>query len=680
MFNLNKVSEKFRKDFYPYRSMHMGVYGTGNNARAILQDCDDFDISCVIVRDGAGGHFCGKPVKSIEEAILDGIEMVVLAAEADIELLIYDRIREVCQKNSIKVFGLHIGDIAAFREKASLICVNAENSVGKEDIMRMIDEHDAVCFNIFDTALMRMTLDSRDVFAVVQKKAEIDNIHIGAFPYIRIHAELTNPEPFPTIHDIYSYMAKTNGLDGAVADKLKEIEISVEKKVIRARKEVYELYLYAKQQKKQVFLVSDTYLTQDILAEYLHDVGIDDYDGVFLSCELKTTKNDDLFRAIIDKHSSLNYLHIGDDKKADGLSAMMNGMDAVIIPSTYEKLMKSELMGLCTTLNNVNEKSMLGLCVQKVFGESPRQELKVDDATEYGFLFLGPVVTAFVIWLIEEIQHNRISKVLFAARDGYLFLRLYNRAIELLGINDMPEGIYFYTSRRACLRAYCRNDDALDEVLKQYNFTLDDISRNYSESENYHQMSMVDVFDCAQNEFIGYQKYIDSLGIRKDDRIAFVDLVSGGTCQYYLEQMYLSDMIGFYLSRGMSWVKKTPRICSLIEEIPGNNTNYFSKIEQVKLLEAVMTSPEPSLAGFTKDGQKVFLTNEATEEYKEFVAAVQKGITEYLEEYLRYLYVPGVKISTVIVKELMDSRNIIKIDDCILKNIHIEDELMGTKF
>jgi hypothetical protein len=66
--------------------------------------------------------------------------------------------------------------------------------------------------------------------------------------------------------------------------------------------------------------------------------------------------------------------------------------------------------------------------------------------------------------------------------------------------------------------------------------------------------------------------------------------------------------------------------------------------------------------------------------YKNFVAEVQSGITDFFEEYLRYMYVEGCPVHVSILKELMEFRNVANISDSILSNIYLEDELLGVQF
>lgn len=671
----------FKEKFSAYRTIPIGIYGIGNNARAILSDSDDFNISCVIVQTPTNGFsFFGKPVISIEEAVLNGLKLIVIAAEADIEIIIYERIKTFCIENEVDIWGLYLGDMRTLFENSFFLGLNDNDYITKDIIEKQIDEHDVISFDIFDTLLMRRTLAPRDVFKIVELKAISAGIDAEGFAFKRSHAELTNPKQTPSLEEIYSYLVKTTGMSNNSCEELMKIEIEVENDVIIPREVMCNVFNYAKDKGKRVYLVSDMYLTRDKMIRLLDSSGITGYNGLLISCEIGTTKNEDLFEFFLRECRGNSHLHIGDNRKVDGLSALTHGIDAITVSGTYEMFEKSFYCDVLRSMSNINERSMIALFAGQLFKDPFQKKNKISEPYEYGYLFIAPVITSFMIWLIEQIKDGGFNKILFAARDGYLFNKLYETYREIYRDDSLPDGIYFYTSRKSCLRAYCRNKENLDEVLQQYSFSMQDVLRNYSDGCGDYAINEDDVFEKANAEYMGYKKYIRSLNIENSDKIAIVDLVSGGTCQYYLENMFFGQIQGLYLCQGASWVKRVPRIKSMIQEFSTDLGAYFSKIEQVKLLESVMTCSEPSLAGFSENGERIFLMNKATEEYKRFVEGVQEGICAYFNTYIKHLYVPGITIHSSVYTEIMNLRNMIEIDEKLLRNIHIEDELMGTYF
>ena len=94
----------------------------------------------------------------------------------------------------------------------------------------------------------------------------------------------------------------------------------------------------------------------------------------------------------------------------------------------------------------------------------------------------------------------------------------------------------------------------------------------------------------------------------------------------------------------------------------------------------MITSPEPSLAGFTEMGEPLFLEDKSSDDDRKFVKEMQDGISDFFEEYIRYLYVEGCPVHISIVKELMSYRNVAEVDQSLLSHIYLEDELLGIQF
>lgn len=676
MFNAKQTYDCFMNKVEPYIGRKIGIYGTGNNARSIIMFSENKQILCVIERTPYSDSFCNIPLMSIEDAISCGIEIIVIAAESDVEVIIYRRISEICRDYGIKLIGLHLGDIENILSKHALYGYDGD-LVNASIVQEEIDKHDVISFDVFDTLIMRRNVIPQDVFLKIQDThlTEFKN-----FQFRRFHSEIASGIMNPSLDEIYSCMRRTYDLSNEEADELKKLEIENEKKSIVPRKSIIQLFEYAKRKGKRIFLISDMYMSPEYLKNILITFGVKGYEDILVSNVYRTTKNEDLYEVFVKRCEGQNCLHIGDHSKIDGLNAVAHGIDAIVLPSALELFKRSQYSNVLRLINTSNERALVGLFVLRMFSDPFERDYKVSNARDYGYLFIGPLISVFMTWLIEAMRKQKYTKILFASRDGYLFLKLYKKAVELMGLSGMPEGIYFYTSRRACLRAYCRSDDNLEEVLKQYTFSIDDISRNFSESEEYVKLSKEEVFRRSLAEYEGYKAYISNLDISSDDNIAFIDLISGGTCQYYLEEMFFGEMTGHYLCRGLSWVKRPPYIKALTEEHPNDPAAYFSKIEQVTLLEAVMTSPEPSLAGFTLSGNPVFLDDKSLDDDNKFVEEVQLGISEYFEVYLKYLYVEGSPVHLSIVKELMSYRNIAEVDDSILSHIYLADELLGVQF
>lgn len=677
MFNLNVISNRFRVEYMEYSQTKMAVYGTGNNAKGVLLDTVGFDIAGVVVKESYEGTFCGYPIMSIEEAANIGCKMILIAAEPDIEVVIYDRIVNFCHSKEIAIFGIHLGNMDKLFNEHQLYGFRDYENISKEFVKKQIDDHDAISFDVFDTLLMRRTLYPQDVFFLMEKRIKSMGINIDNFPMQRIHAEVSNPIKQANLDEIYEYLQQMLTLSKEEVDWLKELEIKTEKTVLAVKEPVYDLLRYAKQKGKEVYLISDMYLPEHILKKLVSNTGIEEYDGIFVSNEYRTGKTEELYDEYVKNNRDKKLLHIGDNKKADGICAITHGLDAIILPNALDVMEKSSIADVLTRTSNVSERLMVGLFVMRIFSNPFSETYEIKEVQDYAYLFLGPVVSEYMLWLLEEIEANRFTKILFAARDGWLFLRLYQMAKEQLEL-ELPEGIYFYTSRKACIRSYCADKSGLSEVLDRYTFTMDDIGRNFSSNGKTERLSEEEVLVLGKKERAGYQKYIESIHFNSNEYIGFVDLASGGTCQYFLEELFLPKMTGLYFCQTGSTAKRMPVIHSALREW-SEQTQYFSRIDHKVLIEAVISSPEPSLGGFLENGDPVFMPDNRSESDKQFIMEAQEGIAEFFSDFIK-ISIGYDHIHPAITRALLGYKDIARVSREILSHIHLEDELINVSF
>ncbi len=93
-----------------------------------------------------------------------------------------------------------------------------------------------VSFDIFDTLLIRPTLQPKDIFHVVAKK--VNAAHGVDFVKLRWDAEERLGKPNAAIHDIYAHMAQTHGLAPTTATALMEEEIRCEQTLLSPRADI----------------------------------------------------------------------------------------------------------------------------------------------------------------------------------------------------------------------------------------------------------------------------------------------------------------------------------------------------------------------------------------------------------------------------------------------------------
>ena len=91
---------------------------------------------------------------------------------------------------------------------------------------------------------------------------------------------------------------------------------------------------------------------------------------------------------------------------------------------------------------------------------------------ELGYIFLGPMVFNFFIWLKSELKNT--DKILFNSREGYFLEKIYK--IFQTKYN-LPESVYFKTSRKlSSISSFFTKDDVYDTFkLHRYSGTLSNL-------------------------------------------------------------------------------------------------------------------------------------------------------------------------------------------------------------
>ena len=83
-----------------------------------------------------------------------------------------------------------------------------------------------------------------------------------------------------------------------------------------------------------------------------------------------------------------------------------------------------------------------------------------------GYVFYGPLIFYFMVWMINNLYKNKADKVFFNTREGYFLLKSYEFVKTIIGSENLPEGIYFKTSRRMATVPAIFNEEDIYESIK----------------------------------------------------------------------------------------------------------------------------------------------------------------------------------------------------------------------
>lgn len=630
---------------------NIAIYGLSPATQEFI-DQQDEQYNIIGLLDGyrQSGTLYGKTIISMEQAIQSKVAAIIVVARPGSRRIIVNRIREMCKEHGIQLYDVYGNDL--LEPASQRMNSNAVSGIGKEELLKQIQQSEVISFDIFDTLVTRAVLYPTDVFELVERRIVSKYGSGFAFSKKRREAEQTLSQiGTPTIYEIYRELEKQIDLSEHDLREILEIEWQTEQELMLLRYDMYQIYQYALEQQKKVYLVSDMYYPAKRLKKLLDKLGIVGYEELLVSCDYGTTKGLQLFQVLKDNARAESYLHIGDNYLSDVKGAQCHGIKSAWIRSgidLYESVSWSEEFAEC---NNLEDRIKLGMFVSRLFN-SPfalsKARLTVHSPEDFGYLFLAPILSQYCKWLYHKLLQNNDSTILLGARDGYLIKRLLNELCSRADKKNINT-VYFLISRVSAVNASIVQEQeivhlsevdfcgSLRELLEtRFALTAKEVAESAYDEEitveavlKYKDIIIERALENRNN----YLKYINDLGLG-DTKLAFFDFVSTGTCHVALEKLMNQKMRGYYFIRVESeeHEKRMLDIISFYEkeevtEVGGVYEDYF-------ILENILTSPMPSLKGFDTEGNPQYVEEIRTPDEIDFVMKVQEGIVEYLKQYL----------------------------------------------
>lgn len=328
----------------------------------------------------------------------------------------------------------------------------------------LIDSHNVVFFDVFDTLITRDCSKPTDVFELVEQtyNKAVKDSHLCNFCRMRQEAEKRSARTVtaPNLDEIYDHLS----LDAFQKIKLKDIEIDIERKLSVKKYTGYALYQYAKQQGKQIIAVSDMYLGSGIIREMLSAAGYS-IDSVIVSCDYRAEKfNGKLFQIAIDNiaASKNDIVHFGDNPISDIIGAKRAGIASLWIPA------RKNLSYFKKCGESFSDNYLLPFVANRV----PLIENKL---TALGYETCGPMIVGFCQWLHQKLHGGGYQKALFCARDMLQTYQIYLRMFP----EDQDLASYFFASRKSLQSAYeaATGESRTSESIQQLTFLREYINQ-----------------------------------------------------------------------------------------------------------------------------------------------------------------------------------------------------------
>ena len=317
----------------------------------------------------------------------------------------------------------------------------------------------------------------------------------------------------------------------------------------------------------------------------------------------------------------------------------------------------------------------MGLLLEKKLNSpyalnSQRFEMKIDSSFDFGYCFIGPVVCDYMSWAVRRAKEQGIKQILFLAREGYLFEKIFD--IMKQNFQELSEisGKYLYTSRRSAMVASLKDESDIREALNVYyegslkGLLEGRFGLNMSEpsetadmvniiSEDFAEKDMAialpgdavrvygiierfneNILNKASQERDSYLKYIkDNIKIEKS---ALFDIGYSGSIQYYLSKIMDVAHAGFYFATDGKKIPMKIQGSSMEARYIENDLIAPASTSSIHrysmLLEAVLTSMDAQFI-YMGDNGPVFAKDDKSDEYKKLLDDIHEGAINFAKDF-----------------------------------------------
>lgn len=659
---LKEAFNVFVEKFDKIKHKRIVLYGLGTLTITLINELKNYNIIGVLDRgiDNIGNDFYGVPILDVK-TVHEKADVIIIATQSNYWDVIYQRIKDV-------EVEIYFRDGSKPQKEVQKIEIDEYWTKNYEDIYDKLDKYDIVCFDIFDTLLMRKCIYSNDVFELVELRGRERLGYKLDFARMRRNSFDEVKVSHPTLDDLYDAIKMSNNLPQDTLDLLKQMEIEVEENLSVVREDMFRLYKAALRKGKEVYLISDMYLSKNDITRLLDKCGINGFTKLYVSCEEKCNKKDGtLWGKIKNVVGDKKIIHIGDDYISDYLNPPKYGVDSYHILSAYEMLKKSSLKKLAPEVRTISDSLVLGTILARVFNSpfalsESQGRFKVNDFEQLGYTFFAPVVYSFLVWIVNQSKDRNIKNLLFFARDGYFLTKHYDFLVNRLDM-QVAKSVYVKYSRRIGIICSITNDKDLNEAatityrgtFKDYMYHRFDVViseddqnanqiinayNNVEELLTYMEPYREEIWEHINAEKEAYSKYCREQIPIEDS--AVVDLWYRGTGQHYFSKIIGKKVLGFYCIADLSKDNICARENEMIacfqekEDIRGTRASIARKNNSL-IFESVMTAP---YGMFRKCDYNGVFYNEADGEnqknfgYKEII---NDAVTDFIIDITRSL-------------------------------------------
>ena len=515
-----------------------------------------------------------------------------------------------------------------------------QNKLLFDEIKKDIDKVQIVSFDIFDTLLLRPYIRPTDLFLHIEK---VKNKPF--FCQLRQDAEREARNKRPDVEDI-TFDEIYDEIDNDFKS-LKQVELDFENMVLTQNPELKQVYDYALEKNKKVIITSDMYLSTGFLSNVLKKNGFAKFDKIYVSGDIGKGKyTGNLYKYIINDlnvTNSKDILHIGDNKHSDYKKAQKLGIRTILYKQVARQFIESNPR-ISKFLERNREK--LGASILVAFLAIKWQNKRCGTVNKdtywenLGYEYAGPIAYGYSRFVEKEAVNNKLSTMLFVARDGYTLQKVFNT------FSSSIKNLYAYAPRflnLICRLDYNRDDIKQSQAIIDYYSSQSNKIKNAYAKINKHNAKVNHKFiqdnlslfsPLVKKASDNYKKYLNNL-VKGDGEVGIVDTITGEFSSQRLLQYSLKNHThGLYWGVLRSKFQNNFEYSSFVSndsERP-NGRDVFTA--NWNFMEFLITSPEYPIKNITTDGSPVYDTNPTNSEIKraEIYPIISKSAVLFAED------------------------------------------------
>jgi predicted HAD superfamily hydrolase len=319
----------------------------------------------------------------------------------------------------------------------------------------------AFSFDVFDTCLVRPFASPTDLFHELARQVLTDAWGEGTFGkeeidellHLRIEAEERAVQRRPntaTLAEIYAHLEALNAWNIS-PQRMLDIELDLELRSVRPVGAIRSQINSLRRSGYRILFLSDTYLPSATIQQMLIETGIaQPEEPVYVSAEVGLLKSTgELFDHVLkcEQLTPGEVHHTGDHAFSDYLVPRKRGISARL--STESRLGRFEQAVLEEPYCEPWVRAQVAGASRaaRVMQAHEEKDSAWREIATIGASVVGPLLTAYVAWVLQHARRTGIERLYFVARDGRILLKVAEELAS--GKPDMPELRYLYGSRQA---------------------------------------------------------------------------------------------------------------------------------------------------------------------------------------------------------------------------------------